>query len=118
MVPSAGVASRLYMWPVASWNSTMPRAHPVEQAHGQRLARVDGDVVPVVGEVADHLVDAVHPDGGEVVAQGPEIALGIGEEPGVQVTLDDLALDLQAVAGQIQQAVQRASRPASSPAWR
>ncbi len=100
------------------------RADVIEQALGEGVALGRGDVLGVGGEVADHLVDAVDADGGEVVAQGAQIALGVGKQPGIHVALDHLALDLQAVAGQLQQLVEavvqaRLRRPgAGSPGGR
>jgi hypothetical protein len=64
----------------------------------------------VAREVADHLVDAVDADGREVVAQGAEIALGVGEEAVVHQALDFLALDLQAVARHVEQRVKAAQQ--------
>ena len=85
VVPSAGVASRLYMWPGLLLERDDPRAQVVEQAHGERVAPRRGDVVVVAGEVADHLVDAVDADRREVVAQRAEVALGVREQALVDV---------------------------------
>jgi hypothetical protein len=43
-----------------------------------------------------------------VVAQRAQVALGVGEQAGVDVPLDDLALDLEAVAGELQELVEAA----------
>ncbi len=64
----------------------------------------------VAGEVADHLVDAVHAYGGEMIAQGAEIALGVGEQAVVHQALDLLALDLQAVARHVEQLIEAAQQ--------
>ena len=82
-------------------------AHMVQKAHGKGMAPVAGDVVYVVREVAHHLVDAVHAQGGEVVAQRAQVALGVGEQPLVHQPLNQRAFDFQAVFAQFQQAVQR-----------
>ena len=49
-------------------------------AGGECVTPVRGDVVAVGGEVADHLVDAIHPDGREMIAQGSEVTLGVREQ--------------------------------------
>ncbi len=79
------------------------RAAVVEQAQGERPARVGGDVLPTESKVADHLVDAVHAEGGEMVSQGAEVALGEGEQALVHEALDGLAFDLQAGAAEFEQ---------------
>jgi hypothetical protein len=71
------------------------------------MTPVAGDVVRIVGEVAHHLVDAVHAQCAEVVAQGAQIPLGVGEQALVHEPLDELALGLQALLAQFHQAVQR-----------
>ena len=82
-----------------------PRPDVVEEARRELLAPGGRDVLGTRGVVADHLVDAVHTDGREVVAQRAEVALGVGEEPRVHVTLDHLAFDLEAVAGELQELI-------------
>ena len=64
--------------------------HVVEQLHGHFVAGGGGDVLFVVGEVAHHFVDAVDADGGEVVVEASEVALGVGVEAAVDefVNLD------------------------------
>ena len=42
---SAGVASRLYMWPVSSWKSDDPRAHMIEEAQREGMAPAGRDIV-------------------------------------------------------------------------
>ena len=91
-------------------------AHACARARGraaQRQARGRQASVMssrVAGEVADHLVDAVHADGGEMVAQRAEVALGVGEQPVVDVALDHLALDLQALSAPARAGRRRARR--------
>ncbi len=41
-----------------------------------------------------------------MIAQGAEVTLGVGVEPGIHMLLDDLALDLQALPRHLQQAIQ------------
>ena len=82
-------------------------AHVVEQAQGQRVAKVAGDVFAAVREVAHHLVDAVHAQRAEVVAQRAQIPLGVGEQALVHQPLDEFALGLQALLAQFHQAVER-----------
>jgi ribonucleoside-triphosphate reductase len=81
-------------------------AHVVEQLERERTAFSGVHTLLVPGEVAQHLVHAIEADGGEVVAQGAQVALGIGVQPGVHVVLDHLALDLQAFHRHVHQAVQ------------
>ncbi|MEN9467558.1 MAG: hypothetical protein RL081_1559, partial [Pseudomonadota bacterium] len=81
-------------------------AHMVQQANGKGVAPFGADVFTVLREIADHLVDAVHPQRGEMVAQRAQVALGVREQAVVHVALDHLALDLQAVAAQLQQGVE------------
>ncbi|KAG1388639.1 hypothetical protein G6F58_013459 [Rhizopus delemar] len=57
-------------------------------------------------EVADHLVDAVHAQRAEVVAQGAQVAPGVGVQALVDVALHYLALGLQHVAPQAQERIQ------------
>ncbi len=60
----------------------------------------------VIGEIAQHFVQAIHADGGEVIAQGAQVALGVGvQETGIHMMLDDLALDLQALFRQFHQGI-------------
>ena len=80
-------------------------AHVVQEAHAHGVAARVGQVVGVVGEVADHLVHAVDAQGGEVVVQGAQVPLGEGEQAGVDVVLDDGALELEGVAADLQQPV-------------
>ncbi|ETJ02804.1 MAG: hypothetical protein Q605_AUC00935G0002, partial [Actinomyces urogenitalis DORA_12] len=80
-------------------------AHVIEDAHAHGVAARVGDVVGVSGEVADHLVHAVDADGGEVVVQRAQPALGEGEQTSVDVVLDDGALELQGVTGDAEQPV-------------
>ena len=68
--------------------------------------RVGADVLAIAGEVADHFVDAIDAERGEVIAQRAEIALGVREQAVVHVALDNLALDFQAAAADLQQGVQ------------
>ncbi len=79
----------------------------IEQAQSERVAPVAGNGVRIVGKVAHHFVDAIDAQRGEMVAQGAQVTLGVGEQPLVHQSLDQLALDLQALAAQFQQAVQR-----------
>ena len=81
-------------------------AHVVQEAHAHGVAARVGQVVGVVGEVADHLVHAVDAQGGEVVVQGAQVALGEGEQAGVDVVLDDGALELEGVAADLEQLVE------------
>ena len=81
-------------------------AHVVQEAHAHGVAARVGQVVGVVGEVANHLVHAVDAQGGEVVVQGAQVPLGEGEQAGVDVVLDDGALELEGVAADLEQLVE------------
>ncbi|MNT97360.1 hypothetical protein D3C72_2396700 [compost metagenome] len=59
----------------------------------------------VVAEIAQHFMQAVDADGREVIAQGAQVALGVGVQAGVHVVLDHLALDLQALHRQLHQLI-------------
>ena len=59
-----------------------------------------------MGEVADHLVHAVDAQGREVVVQAAQVSLGEGEQAGVDVVLDDGALELQGIAADLEQLVE------------
>ena len=61
----------------------------------------------VVREVAHHLVDAVHAQRAEVVAQRAQVAFGVGNRPWSIKPLNQLALGLQALFAQFHQAVER-----------
>ena len=78
----------------------------VEQTQCHGVASSSGDVVAVVAEVADHLVDAVHPQGAEVVAQRAQVALAVRVKALVHIALHHFALDLQHVAALRQQGVE------------
>ncbi|MCY1281674.1 hypothetical protein D9M69_601110 [compost metagenome] len=80
--------------------------HMVQQAKRQLPPRLGMHAFAVGGEIAHHLVQPVHANGGEMVAQRAEVAPGVGIETGVHVMLDHLALDLQALEGHAQQLVQ------------
>lgn len=80
----------------------------VEQPHRERMAPWRGDVLAVGGEVADHLVDAVDAERGEMIAQRAEIALAVRKQPVVHVALHDFALDLQTVAADREQRIETA----------
>ena len=80
--------------------------HPVEQAHGEVAAPWGRNVLEATGEVADALVDPVDADRGEVVPEGAEVALGVGEESLLHVALDDLPLQLEALGGEIHEALE------------
>ena len=69
----------------------------VEDCAAHVESRGIGDVVGVAREVTDHLVHAVDADGGEVVVQVAEVALGVGEEPVIHVVLNRFTLCLQAL---------------------
>ena len=69
----------------------------VEDCAAHVESRGIGDVVGVAREVADHLVHAVDADGGEVVVQVAEVALGVGEEPVIHVVLNRFTLCFQAL---------------------
>ena len=65
----------------------------------------------VAREVADHLVDAVHADGREVVGQpAGQVALRVREEPVLDVPVDHLALELERVARELEQVVEGAQQ--------
>src|SRR3990170_3139255 len=64
-----------------------PGADVVKDAPSQRLPVVDGYVMDIGGEVAEHLVDPVDADGGKVVAQSAEVSLGVGKKTAVHVAL-------------------------------
>ncbi len=87
-----------------------PFSDVVQAAAGQGPPLVRGDVMAVVGEVADHLVDAVHAHRGEVVAQGAQVSPRVRKQAAVHVASDLLALDLQAGSRQLQQPVQAAEQ--------
>ena len=81
------------------------RAHMIEEFEREGVPPGRRDVVLVVREVADHLVEAVDADRREVIAQRSEIALGVGEEPLVDVALNDLALDFETRLGELKEVV-------------
>ena len=78
----------------------------IEKPHGHRVARLRRNVVGVPGEVSHHLINAVHADCREVIAQRSEIALRVREKPFVNMALNDLALNFQRLLGEIQQIIQ------------
>ncbi|KAG1243913.1 hypothetical protein G6F65_022111 [Rhizopus arrhizus] len=70
------------------------------------MAGGGGHVLGIMREVADQLVDAVHAQRAEVVAQGAQVAPGVGVQALVDVALHYLALGLQHVAPQAQERIQ------------
>ena len=75
------------------------------------MTPIIGDVMFITGKVADTLVDAVHTDRGEVVAQRPKVALRVREKSLINVTLNDLALDFKTCLSQIQKMVEPVEKP-------
>ena len=63
------------------------------------------DIGFIVREVTNHLVNSVHTDGREVIAQRPEVALGVREKTLIDVALNDLALNFKGFFGQIQKVI-------------
>ena len=61
-----------------------------------------GDAIGIVGKMADHLIDAVDPDGRKVVAQGTKVAFGVRKQSGIHVPLDQLALNFPGWCAPIQ----------------
>ena len=90
--------------------------HVVQEAHAHGMAARVGQIVGVVGEVADHLIHAVDTQSGEVVVQGAQVPLGEGEQAGVDVVLDNGALELEGVAADLEELVQPGGQAASSSA--
>ena len=82
-----------------------PFTHVIQEPHRKGVAPVGCDVVGVAGEIADHLVDAVHTDRGEVVSECAEIALRVREKPLIDVALNDLTLDFQGLLGKIEEMI-------------
>ena len=83
-----------------------PLPHVVEDAQRELPPERRGDVLGVLREIPDALVDPVDPDRGKVVAQRAEVALRERVEPAVHIFLDDLALDFQALAGEVEEGVE------------
>ncbi len=68
--------------------------HMVEQIDGQTPSGLGVQAFAVLGVVAHHLVQPIHANGGEMVAQRAQVSLGVGIQPGIHVVLNHLALDL------------------------
>ena len=83
------------------------RPQPVEHPKRQRLARFGGDILGIGGEIAHHLVQPVHAERREVIAQRAKVAFRIGKQPRIDMALDHLALDFKAGAREPRQMVQR-----------
>ena len=79
--------------------------HMVEQVQGKLAPGGGVHALAIGAEVAQHLVDAIQADGREVVTQGAQIPFGVGVQAIVHMVLDDLALDLQALHGQLHQLI-------------
>ena len=67
-----------------------------------------GGVHRVIGEVTQHFIHAVKTDGGEVVTQVRQVALGVGVQPAVIQGVDEYALLLQCILSQVHQLTQLA----------
>ena len=80
--------------------------HVVEHVPGEALDPCVGQIGPKPLGVEAHLVHADEADGGEVVAEGAQIPLGVGIQALLQQLGDDGALGLQAAGGDIHQIVQ------------
>ncbi len=78
----------------------------VQQTQGKAVPPRRAKILLVLGKVADHLVNAVNSQCGEVIAQGAQIAACVGKQPLVHMLLDHRALDFQAVAAHFQQFIQ------------
>ena len=73
-----------------------PLAHMVEDADGEILRLLVGQILPQPRGVQTGLVHAHQTDGGEVVVEAAQIPLGVGVQPLVHQAADGGALDLQA----------------------
>ena len=80
-------------------------ANVIKELDGEILPPLIGNVVFVIGKVANHLVDAVNADCREVVAQGAEITLGEREQTVVNQSLNQFAFDFQRCSGEFHQFV-------------
>ena len=77
----------------------------IQEFNGKILSPLVGDVVLVVGEVADHFIDTVDANGREVIAQRTEVAFGEREQAVVNQSLNNFAFDFQRCAGNVHQLV-------------
>ncbi len=78
----------------------------VQQVNRELSPPLIRDVMLAVREVGDALVDAVHADRAEVIAQAPEVALCVGKQAVIYTSLHCLALEFKALRGDLKQGVQ------------
>ena len=78
----------------------------IQQTQGKAVSPRRAKILLVLGKVADHLVNAVNSQRGEVITQGAQIAACVGKQPLVHMLLDHRALDFQAVTTHFQQFIQ------------
>ena len=85
--------------------------HVIQDPHAHGVAARVGQIELVTGEVADHLVHAVDTESREVIIERAEPPLGEGEETGINVVLDNRALELQTVPPDGEQPVEGGGEP-------
>ena len=78
----------------------------IQQTQGKAVSPRRAKILLVLGKVADHLVNAVNSQRGEVIAQGAQIAARVGKQPLVHMLLNHGTLDFKAVAAHFQQLIQ------------
>ena len=83
-----------------------PLPHMTQHLHGEGLGVRVGQVVAQPAGVEPRLVHPHQANGGEVVAEGAQIVLGVGVEPVFHQLGDDLALGVQRAGGQVHELVQ------------
>ena len=58
------------------------------------MTPIIGDVIGIIGEIADAFVNTIDTDRGEVVTKRTEVAFRVREKSLINMALNNLALDL------------------------
>ena len=83
-----------------------PGTHMIQDAERQFDALPFGQIMIVAREIAHHLVHAIDPDGGEMVAQERQVARGIGIEAAIIHFLHECPLLFERRTGDIHQSIE------------
>ena len=70
------------------------------------MTPIIGDVIGIIGEIADAFVNTIDTDRGEVVTKRTEVAFRVREKSLINMALNNLALDLETRLSQIQEVIQ------------
>ena len=83
-----------------------PLPHVLQHPNGKVLRLLMGEVLAEPVGVQARLIHADEADGGKVIVEAAEVALGVGVQPLLHQPLDGGALDLQTAGGYVHHVIQ------------